>query len=217
MRHRVRGRKLGRNTSHRKALFRSMCCALIRTVRVDEDDPQRPQVPGRIVTTLAKAKELRPHVEKLVTLARHARVHEQRAQEFATEAERGSDPWKQWRESDRWQQWARHRAPAVAARRRAFATLRDPLAVQILFDELASRFEDRPGGYTRVVRLPEVRLGDAGRKAILEFVGERDRPKTARRRPAPTVTDEEATPAAPPAPANQTAESVPVAEGEGQQ
>ena len=60
----MRGRKLGRNSSHRKAMFRNMACSLIRSVRVDEDDKQRPNVPGRIVTTVAKAKELRPFIEK---------------------------------------------------------------------------------------------------------------------------------------------------------
>ena len=62
MRHRVSGRKLGRNASHRKAMFSNMACSLIRTVRVDEADPTRAKVPGRIITTVPKAKELRPIV-----------------------------------------------------------------------------------------------------------------------------------------------------------
>jgi large subunit ribosomal protein L17 len=174
-------------------LFRNLACALIRSVRIDEDDKQKPKVPGRIITTLAKAKELRPYVEKLVTLARHARTHSERAQEFETPAERGSAEWKNWRESDRWNRWNQAVAPAVAMRRRAFAVLRDKKAVDILFDELAERFEDRPGGYTRVVRLAEYRLGDAGQKAIIEFVGERDRVRARRR--APVVSDDEELPA----------------------
>ena len=189
MRHKLRGRKLGRNASHRKALFRNMACSLIRSVRVDEDDKKKPKVPGRIVTTLAKAKELRPHVEKLVTLARHAREHLERAEEFESSAKRGSPEWQSWRKSDEWRQWAEAMAPALAMRRRAFAALRDNEAVDILFDELAERFEDRPGGYTRVVRLAEVRLGDAGQKALIEFVGERDRVRAKRR--APVVEDDE--------------------------
>ena len=72
MRHRVRGRKLGRNASHRKAMFRNMAVSLIKTVRVDEEDPDRPRVAGRIVTTVPKAKELRPFIEKLITLAKKA-------------------------------------------------------------------------------------------------------------------------------------------------
>jgi large subunit ribosomal protein L17 len=190
MRHRKAGRKLGRNASHRKALFRNMASHLIRTVRIDEDDEQKPKVPGRIVTTLAKAKELRPYVEKLITMAVRASEHEKSAEEFYTNAERNSADWKKWRESDQWNRWNQAIAPAVALRRRAFAVLRDKRAVDILFLELAERFADRPGGYTRVVRLAKVRLGDAGRKAIIEFTGERDRAKTGRRRAAPVVAGE---------------------------
>ena len=201
----MRGRKLGRNSSHRKAMFRNMACSLIRAVRVDEDDDQRPKVPGRIVTTLAKAKELRPIVEKLVTLARQAAPHEVRAKEFATSAERNTAEWKSWRESEQWNKWNQAIAPAVTMRRRAFAKLRDNQAVDILFDELAERFEDRPGGYTRVIRLATVRLGDAGRQALIEFVGERDRVR--RKRSAPVVTDEEQTQDTPAAEESETTES----------
>lgn len=187
MRHLKRGRKLGRNASHRHAMFRNMAASLIRTVRIDEDADNAPKVAGRIVTTVAKAKELRPYVEKLITLAKKAKPHEARAEEFATTAERNSSEWKQWRDSDKWQQWAQAKAPAVDYRRRAFALLRDQEAVEILFDELADRFEDRQGGYTRIVRLATVRLGDGGEQALIEFVGERDRVKA---RTAPTVVEE---------------------------
>lgn len=186
MRHRLRGRKLGRNSSHRKAMFRNMACSLIRTVRIDEDDPQRPKVAGRIVTTVPKAKELRPFVEKLVTLAKGASAHEQAASEFQTEADKGSDAWRDWRKSDKWQSWAQAMAPAVALRRRAFSMLRDNNAVSVLFDELAGQFSERDGGYTRIVRLPNVRLGDAGAQAMIEFVGVRDRIKS-KKRAAPVV------------------------------
>ena len=189
MRHRVRGRKLGRNSSHRKAMFRNMACSLIRTARIDEDDPQRPKVPGRIVTTVPKAKELRPFVEKLITLAKKASAHQAAAAEFGTDADRNTDAYQTWRKSDDWQKWSAAISPAVALRRRAFAMLRDDEAVSVLFDELAERFEDRSGGYTRIVRLPEVRLGDAGAQALIEFVGERDRVKS-RRRTAPVVEEE---------------------------
>ena len=189
MRHRVSGRKLGRNASHRKAMFRNMACSLIRTVRVDESDATRAKVPGRIVTTVPKAKELRPFVEKLVTLAKRAAAHGAAAADFATDAEKGSDAWKAWRSSDNWQKWSAAISPAVALRRRAFAALRDDLAVSILFDEIAERFQERQGGYLRIVRLAKVRLGDAGAQALIEFVGERDRVKS-KKRSAPVVEAE---------------------------
>ena len=166
-----------------------MACSLIRTVRVDEADPTRAKVPGRIITTVPKAKELRPIVEKLVTLAKKASAHQAAADEFMTDAEKGSDAWQAWRKSDQWQQWSNAIAPAVALRRRAFAALRDDLAVSILFDELATRFADRQGGYLRIVRLATVRLGDGGAQAMIEFVGERDRVK-AKKRTAPVVETE---------------------------
>ncbi len=186
MRHLVAGRKLGRNASHRKAMFRNMAVSLIKTVRILEGEPGQPKVAGRIVTTVPKAKELRPMIEKLVTLARKARKISQDAVQFQTDAERGSDAWKAWRESDKGKNWVIATAPALTMRRRAFADLRDDSAVEILFDDLAARFQDRTGGYTRVVRLARVRLGDAGEQALIEFVGINDRVKS-RKRKAPVV------------------------------
>jgi large subunit ribosomal protein L17 len=85
----------------------------------------------RIVTTLPKAKALRPYVEKLVTLAKEPTVHR---------------------------------------RRQAFARLRDKDATSKLFDVLGPRFKERPGGYTRILKLSKPRLGDNGPRAIIEFV-----------------------------------------------
>ena len=116
MRHRVRGRKLGRTTAHRKALFRNQLTALFTH--------------DRIVTTLAKAKELRPMAERMVTLAGT-----------------GSLP----------------------ARRKVLTMVSDKEVVRRLFDEIAPRFTDRPGGYTRVMRLGR-RRGDGAELAIIEFV-----------------------------------------------
>lgn len=188
MRHRVAGRKLGRNASHRKAMFRNMASSLIRTVRVDDGQEGAPKVAGRIVTTVPKAKELRPVIEKLITLARRAHRISESAAPLRTEAERNSDAWNAWRQSEQGRDWVKATAPALALRRRAFSELRDAVAVDILFDELAQRFADRDGGYTRVVRLASVRLGDAGEQAIIEFVGERDRVRSGRRT-APAVVE----------------------------
>ena len=163
---------------------RNLASSLFLTERDAEYDDNAPKVPGRVVTTLQKAKEVRGLVEKCVTIARRSLKHTDAAQQFATEADRGSDEWKQWRTSDQWQKWNQAIAPAVAARRRALQLLGDKEAVQILFDEIAPRFADRPGGYTRVLRLAEVRLGDGGQKAILEFVGQHDRVTEQSERPA---------------------------------
>lgn len=198
MRHRMKGRKLGRNASHRKAMFRNMAASLIRTVRVDDDADDAPLVAGRITTTVPKAKELRPVVEKLVTLAKHARKAADAAgmDDLRSDAERGSDAWREYRKSDKWQQFKAAEAPYGAARRKAFSILRDADAVDILFNELVERFSDRDGGYTRVVRLAERRLGDAGEQAIIEFVGENDRQRVEAAAPAPVVVDDEPEPAA---------------------
>lgn len=209
----MRGRKLGRNAAHRRAMFRNMANSLIRSVRVDEDAPNKQRVPGRIVTTVAKAKELRPFVEKLITMARKAIDHEDRAEEFATSADRGTDDWNSWRKSEQWNRWNQAIAPAVALRRRAFAALRNRDAVDILFDELAIRYEDRPGGYTRVVRLAKVRLGDAGPQALFEFVGERDRTRATRTAPVVDESEESAVESEEPA-ASETAASESEAESE---
>jgi large subunit ribosomal protein L17 len=189
MRHKKAGRHLNRTPAHRRALFRNQLTSLILSLKEwEEGAVGKPKVKGRIITTLAKAKELRPQIEKLITLAKKSQTHEDAAEQFATSADRNTTEWKEWRKSDRWRQWNQAIAPAVTLRRRAFAALRDKDAVKILFGELAPRFRDRNGGYTRVIRLSEFRLGDAGVKAILEFVGENDRVKT-RRRVAPVVTD----------------------------
>ena len=185
MRHKRKGRRLGRTSSHRRALFRNMACALFLTERDDlyyegltQSDGgvvNPPAVKGRIITTIQKAKEIRPYVEKCITLAKKSLPHTRAAAELECEHERGSDGWKTWREGEGWQKWNAAIAPAVDYRRRAFAMLRDKEAVEILFEEIAERFEDRNGGYTRIMRLAKPRLGDAGTRAILELVGERDR------------------------------------------
>jgi large subunit ribosomal protein L17 len=116
VRHRRSGRKLGRDASHRKALYANLASALIEH--------------GRIKTTVAKAKEVRPIAEQMITLGR-----------------RGD----------------------IAARRHALAYLRSQDVVHKLFSEVAPRFADRPGGYSRIVRLGP-RQGDAAEMVYLELV-----------------------------------------------
>ena len=173
MRHRKRGRKLGRNNSHRRALMRNLAKSLLITVDADEDAEGKPAVSGRIKTTVAKAKEVQPFVERLITIARRTLIHERASEEFQSGPNKGGPD----RSSSEWQQWAAARAPVVAAKRRVQALLGggDPdskKAVDVLFSTLAPRFEFRAGGYTRVLRSAQRRLGDGGATAILEFVGD---------------------------------------------
>jgi len=176
MRHRRHGRTLGRAPSHRRALLRNLASALFITERPDSELDVNPvKVKGRIITTVAKAKEVRPLVEKCITIAKKGLLAQQAAAEFGTDAERNTAEWKKWRESPTHSKWSAAMAPAVTARRRLIQMLCDKQAVDILFDDLAERFADRPGGYTRIMRLATPRLGDNGPRAILEFVGRNDR------------------------------------------
>ena len=116
MRHRRAGKKLGRDSAHRKALYSNLAGQLIEH--------------GRIKTTAAKAKAVKPFAEQLITLGKRGDLH---------------------------------------ARRLALAELRSQDVVHQLFAEVAPRFADRPGGYTRIVRLGP-RNGDAAEMVYLELV-----------------------------------------------
>ena len=191
MRHRRRGRKLGRNPSHQRALLRSLASALILTERdPKESEPNKPKVKGRIITTLQKAKEVRPLVERCVTIARRVLAHRKTAEGLDANAPRHSDKWLAWRRSAQWLEWNQAVAPVVAARRRVLRLLGNKQAVRILFDKLADRFADRDGGYTRVLHLAKPRLGDAAPRAVLEFVGIRDRQR--KKAPKPAIEPEAA-------------------------
>jgi large subunit ribosomal protein L17 len=175
MRHRRRGRKLGRNPNHQRALLRNLASALFLTERDAEGEEGAPKVKGRIITTLPKAKEVRPLVERCITIARHALPAMQEAEKYGTTADRNSEAWKTWRKGSQWRQWSAAIAPVVNARRRCLVLLGDKRAVRVLFEVVAPRFAERDGGYTRIMRLAKPRLGDSGTRAILEFVGQNDR------------------------------------------
>ena len=187
MRHRRKGRKLGRNPNHQRALLRNLASALflteldestLLTVRRREGfdlEGNQAKVKGRIVTTIQKAKEVRPVVERCITLAKRGIKAAEPAAQFATQATRGSAEWKTWRNSDQHKQWRSAVMPLVNGRRRVLQLIGDKQAVKVLFDAIAPRFADRNGGYTRVLRLATPRLGDAGTRAIIELVGVRDR------------------------------------------
>jgi len=185
MRHRRKGRVLGRSPSHRKALLKNLASAIFLTERdTYEGEANIPKVPGRIITTLPKAKEVRGLVEKCITLAKKSMPSAAEAEKFATTEKRGTDGYKKWRESDDWQKWAAARGPVVTARRRVIQLIGDKQAAKIVFEKIATRFVDRPGGYTRILKLATPRLGDAGDRAILEFVGKNDRVKKKSQKPA---------------------------------
>lgn len=172
MRHRRKGRTLGRNPAHQRALLRNLASALMLTERdCEADEAGAPKVAGRIITTVAKAKEVRPLVERCITIAKRGLVALESAQPWGTSAERSTAEWKQWRSSENWNKWAQAVAPAVTARRRVLQLLGDKQAARVLFEKIAPRFRDRQGGYTRVLKLATPRLGDAGPRAMLEFVG----------------------------------------------
>jgi large subunit ribosomal protein L17 len=116
MRHRKAGRKLGRSSGHRRALYGNLITELFRH--------------ERIKTTEAKAKAIRGQAEKLITLGKHGDLH---------------------------------------ARRLAAARLNDPTIVTKLFDDLAPRYEERSGGYTRLFKLGR-RQGDGASMVLLELV-----------------------------------------------
>lgn len=173
MRHRFAGRKFGRNPKHQRALMRMLAVSLILTERDVEDyyDPkQAPKVKGRIITTIQKAKEVRPFVEKCITTAKNVLAAKAEADAMVPTCDRRSAEYKAWRNSEAWQTWNKTNAPVVAARRRLVQLLHDETAVKLLFDVIAPMYVDRQGGYTRVLRLAKPRLGDAGTRAILEFV-----------------------------------------------
>ncbi|MEM7454663.1 MAG: L17 family ribosomal protein [Planctomycetota bacterium] len=219
MRHRQKGRHLGRTSSHRKALMRNLASSLFLTERdpdfyeglfqADGKTPvQPPRFRGRIVTTIHKAKEVKPLVEKCITIARKALPHRDAADEFGCNEDRNSAGWKSWREGEQWQKWNAAMAPYINARRRCLSLLGDKEAVALLFEEVAPRFVDRPGGYTRVMRLAKPRLGDAGVQAILEFVGKNDRVSQKSEKPAFVDTPEDDTPAEEPEVASEETEEV---------
>jgi large subunit ribosomal protein L17 len=139
MRHNLAYRKLGRVSEHRMALLRNQAMALIRHERIE--------------TTMPKAKELRPFVERLITIAKRG---------VASGDANGK---------------------SLHARRMVLAELPDKDVVGKLFESIAPRYAERPGGYTRILRVG-FRRGDSAEVAQVELVGSEYNPKTAEERKA---------------------------------
>ena len=150
MRHLKAHRKLGRTTEHRMSMLRNLATSLINS---RED---------RIVTTLPKAKELRPFVERVITLSRRAASLE------GNDSQAGSVHLR--RQAAAFFHSGNHRR-AVTTRRGQTPPPRTAgvAAVRRLFDELGERFKDRPGGYTRIIKMGR-RSGDGAELAIIELV-----------------------------------------------
>jgi large subunit ribosomal protein L17 len=144
MRHQKSGRKFGRNSSHRKAMFRNMVTSLLEH--------------ERITTTTHKAKELRGEVERMISIG--VRLGDLLDK---PKAERTRD----------------EQARYAHAMKHAAKVIRDRVVLHKLFEEIAPRVRDRPGGYTRVVRLGQRRVGDAAEMAIIELVDPASAPSEA--------------------------------------
>jgi large subunit ribosomal protein L17 len=193
MRHRRKGRVLGRSPAHQRALLKNLASAIFLTEQdYDADDRQKPKTPGRIVTTLPKAKEVRPLVERCITLAKRSQAAVEAARPFGPPTDpdgdvvaRTSAEYRNWRSSPDWNKWAQAIAPHVEARRRVATLLGDKQAMKLCFDIVAPRYTSRPGGYTRILKLAKPRLGDAGVRAILAFVGAEEKTSA----PAPVVEE----------------------------
>ncbi len=141
MRHRVRGFKLGRKTNHRQAMWRNMAVSLFTH--------------GQITTTVPKAKSVKPFVEKLISaakqgdLASRRRVLKMIGDRIMIKSE--DDP---------------------AIQRNKYGEITGgPKVVKVLFDEIAPKFADRTGGYTRIIKLTKHRIGDGSSLCVLQLVG----------------------------------------------
>ena len=150
MRHRIAGRKLGRNTAHRKAMWRNMAVSLFTH--------------GQITTTVPKAKALKPFVEKLITAAKKGDLASRRRVIAAL----GSNRIMIRSEDD--ENVPRNKYGEITRVERKAA----PKVVKHLFEEIAPKFADRNGGYTRIVKLGKHRIGDGADLCVIMLVGDDD-------------------------------------------
>ncbi len=147
MRHRIKGFKLGRDTEHRKALWRNQAIALFTH--------------GQITTTVPKAKAVQPFVEKLITAAKKGDLASRRRVLSMI-----GDPILIHGEDDE-----------NIERNKYGEVVKAPKVVKHLFEEIAPKFADRAGGCTRIVKLGTHRLGDGGDLCVLMLVGDEEGPQ----------------------------------------
>ncbi|MCW5765361.1 MAG: 50S ribosomal protein L17 [Phycisphaeraceae bacterium] len=183
MRHRKAGYKLGRTTAHRTATLRNLACSLFEH--------------GQITTTIPRAKAVQPMVEKIITTAKKGGRHARRQVIATLGWDRPGFEWL-WQpnenavKADETLKPIAERAQAMADRASKFFDIpkasevelnrygevrKAPKIVKHIFDNVAPRFRDRAGGYTRVVKLGRHRIGDGGELCVIQFVGAEDGPE----------------------------------------
>ncbi len=176
MRHRKAGFKLGRTTAHREAMLRNMAASLFEH--------------GQITTTIPKAKALQPFVEKIITKAKRGDMHARRRVISMLGRDRNAFAWSYIAKNATEEQREKVEEqrefvegffdiPDVESiERNRYGELRKaPKLVRHIFENVAPRFEDRAGGYTRIVRIGRHRLGDAAELCVIQFVGNEEGPE----------------------------------------
>jgi large subunit ribosomal protein L17 len=148
MRHQVAGRTLGRKTQHRRAMWRNMAVSLFTH--------------GQITTTIPKAKSLKPFVEKLISAAKKGDLASRRR----VISQLGGNRLLVRGEGD--ESVGRNRYGEITHE----ARLKAPRVVRHLFEEIAPRYADRHGGYTRIIKLGKFRIGDGTQLCVLQLVGD---------------------------------------------
>lgn len=176
MRHRKAGYKLNRTSSHRQAMLRNLAASLFEH--------------GQVVTTMPKAKAVQPFVEKVVTKAKRGDLHARRRVIAMLGRDRLAFDWRYLPKDPTEQEKASFESqteiaeqffdlpPAEQTERNRYGEIRKaPRLVRHIFENVAPRFAERDGGYTRIVKLGRHRLGDAAELVLLQFVGAEEGPE----------------------------------------
>jgi large subunit ribosomal protein L17 len=176
MRHRKAGYKLNRTSAHRQAMLRNMAASLFEH--------------GQITTTIPKAKALQPFVEKIVTKAKRGDLHARRQVVAMLGRDRQAFAWSYIAQNATEDERAKVESQreftqgffdipeADQVERNRYGELRKaPRLVRHIFENVAPRFADRAGGYTRIVKLGRHRLGDAAELCVIQFVGNEEGPE----------------------------------------